>query len=87
MTNSTAGRMPVDLDQFQDRLDHPDRYAPPEKRAERQYTPTQLIAHGITKMTWREVENMAKAIQDKSKDNVPLAAAIVAWAEGWEELQ
>jgi hypothetical protein len=52
-----------------------------------QFTTMQVIAHAITKLTWKEAESLGAGIQAKVKDGVPLAAAIQAWAEDWEKFE
>ena len=85
---------PVDLDELQDRLKgEVSAYAPPAQRpaaAQSAYTPLQLIAHAMTKLTWREAEVMGLAIRAKMSESIgqgaepALTAAMIQWAEGWE---
>jgi hypothetical protein len=51
------------------------------------HTALQIIAHGITRLTWKDAENMGTSIQTKLKDGASLTSAIQAWAEGWESFQ
>jgi hypothetical protein len=62
-------------------------YAPPAVREREDHTAVQIIAHAITRLTWKEAEKMGVAIQDKVKDGGPLTAAIQAWAAEWEDFQ
>ena len=76
--------VPVDLDQLSKDLIEPGR---PVRVDRPKFTPTQVIGHAITMLTWREAEIMGAAIQALIKDGTSLTAAIVQWAEKWEELK
>jgi hypothetical protein len=76
----------VDLDKIRDELNAAAPMPTREPR-ERDYAPLQLIAHAITKLTWREAVTMGKAIAAKGTDgnnSGDLTAALIAWAEDWE---
>jgi hypothetical protein len=47
----------------------------------------QIIAHAITRLSWRDAESMGKAIQDKQKDGISTTEAIQVWAEEWESFE
>lgn len=51
------------------------------------HTAVQIIAYGISRLTWKEAEKMGAAIQIKMQDGITLTAAIQAWAEEWESFK
>lgn len=57
------------------------------RRMQASETALQIIAQGITHLTWKEAEAMGSAIMAESKDGVSLTAAIQAWAEKWESFK
>lgn len=79
---------PLDFDQMERDLQN-DLKAVTVRRTEKRTpdhdaTAVQIIAHGITCLTWKDSEAMGNAIQAKMKDGASLTAAIQAWAEEWE---
>ena len=64
---------------------------PPERtdiyRPKPQYTPIQIIAHAITRLTWLEAEAMAKAVAEATGEGKSMALALQEWARGWEEFK
>jgi hypothetical protein len=58
---------------------------PPAVKPQR--SPLQVIAYGLTKLTWREAEVMGDAVKALMKEDTSLTAAIIAWAEKWETFE
>ena len=49
------------------------------------FTPIQIIAQAISKLTWTEAEAMGTAVADSIKEGKSVAAAIQEWAKNWEK--
>ena len=55
-----------------------------EYRPKPRFTPIQIIAQAISKLTWTEAEAMGTAVADSIKEGKSMAAAIQQWAKNWE---
>jgi hypothetical protein len=82
-------RVPVDLDEIEQTIRTPIPRQPalvPPVQAEA-HTPLQIIAHAITRLTWADAEAMGEAIKSHLTGDIPITAAIQAWARGWEKFE
>lgn len=92
-TNATEERrtqmkQPFNFEQMERELEAAVPTAPRERKLpDATHNAVQIIAHGITCLTWKEAEGMGNAIQSKMKEGSSLTAAIQSWAEEWESFR
>jgi hypothetical protein len=51
----------------------------------REFTPTQIIGHAISRLTYAEAVAMGRKIEAIQNGEKDLTAAIQEWASGWED--
>jgi hypothetical protein len=86
------GRNVVDFERLEDEIgEHRTQLPRPGYDVPRfgaaEHTALQVIGHAITRLTWKDAEKMGAGIQAQMKEDKSLAAAIQAWAEGWEKFE
>jgi hypothetical protein len=98
--NTEESISPVNLDQLREEVDaieanrkhepRPEDYAPRQVRERPSFTTLQTIAAAVTKLSWKEAEEMGAAINAKLKNGdsiTGLTAAIQSWAHDWENFK